>query len=41
VLENLAAVAERAGEPDHAAALRARAQRIRRRVLGHTHRSSP
>jgi tetratricopeptide (TPR) repeat protein len=41
VLDNLAAVAERAGEPDRAAALRARASRIRRRVLGHTHRSSP
>ena len=41
VLENLAGVAERAGEPGQAAALRARALRIRRRVLGHTHRSSP
>jgi hypothetical protein len=41
VLQNLAGVAERAGEPEQAAALRARAQRIRRRVLGHTHRSSP
>ena len=41
VLENLASVAERAGEPDQAAALRARASHIRRRVLGHTHRSSP
>ena len=41
VLQNLADVTERAGEPGQAAALRARAQRIRRRVLGHTHRSSP
>ena len=41
VLQNLAGVAERAGEPEQAAALRARAQRIRRTVLGHTHRSSP
>ena len=40
VLENLAGVAERAGDPEQAAALRARAQRIRRRVLGHTHRRS-
>jgi hypothetical protein len=40
VLQNLAGVAERAGEPEQAAALRARALRIRRRVLGHTHRSS-
>jgi hypothetical protein len=40
VLQNLAGVAERAGEPDQAAALRARALRIRRRVLGHTHRRS-
>jgi hypothetical protein len=38
VLENLAGVAERVGEPEQAAALRARAVRIRRRVLGHTHR---
>jgi hypothetical protein len=41
VLENLAGVADRAGEPEQAAALRARAQRIRRTVLGHTHRRSP
>jgi tetratricopeptide (TPR) repeat protein len=41
VLQNLAGVAERAGEPEQAAALRARALRIRRRVLGHTHPSSP
>ena len=41
VLQNLAGVAERAGEPEQAAALRTRARRIRRRVLGHTHRSSP
>ena len=41
VLQNLAGVAERAGEPEQAAALRARALRIRRTVLGHTHRSSP
>jgi tetratricopeptide (TPR) repeat protein len=41
VLQSLAGVAERAGEPEQAAALRARAQRIRRRVLGHTHWSSP
>jgi hypothetical protein len=40
VLQNLAGVAERAGEPEQAAALRARALRIRRRVLGHTHRTS-
>jgi hypothetical protein len=40
VLENLAGVAERAGEPEQAAALRARAQRIRRTVLGHTHQRS-
>ena len=38
VLQNLAGVAERAGEPEQAAALRARALRIKRRVLGHTHR---
>ena len=37
VLQNLAGVAERAGEPEQAAALRARARRIRRTVLGHTH----
>jgi hypothetical protein len=41
VLQNLAGVAERAGEPEQAAALRSRAERITRRVLGHTHRSSP
>ena len=41
VLQDLADVAERAGEPEQAAALRARAQRIRRTVLGHTHRRSP
>jgi hypothetical protein len=41
VLQNLAGVAERAGEPEQAAALRARARRIRRRVLGHTRRRSP
>jgi hypothetical protein len=41
VLENLAGVAERVGEPEQAAALRVRALRIRRRVLGHTHRRSP
>ena len=40
VLQNLAGVAERAGEPEQAAALRARALRIRRTVLGHTHRRS-
>lgn len=40
VLQNLAGFAERAGEPEQAAALRARALRIRRRVLGHTRRSS-
>jgi Tfp pilus assembly protein PilF len=40
VLENLAGVAERAGEPEQAAALRARALRITRRVLGHTYRTS-
>ena len=40
VLQNLAGVTERAGDPAKAAALRARAQRIRRRVLGHTHRKS-
>jgi hypothetical protein len=40
VLQNLAGVAERSGEPEQAAALRARALRIRRRVLGHTHRRS-
>jgi tetratricopeptide (TPR) repeat protein len=40
VLQNLAGVAERAGEPEQAAALRARALRIRHRVLGHTYRRS-
>jgi Tfp pilus assembly protein PilF len=40
VLENLAGVAERAGEPEQAAAVRVRALQIRRRVLGHTHRRS-
>jgi hypothetical protein len=40
VLQKLAGVAERAGEAERAAALRARALRIRRRVLGHTHRRS-
>jgi hypothetical protein len=40
VLEDLAGFAGRAGDPDEAAALRARAQRIRRAVLGHTRRSS-
>jgi hypothetical protein len=41
VLQNLADVAERAADPEQAAALRARAGRIRRTVLGHTHRSAP
>jgi tetratricopeptide (TPR) repeat protein len=40
VLQSLADVAERAGEPEQAAALRGRAQRIKRTVLGHTHRRS-
>ena len=40
VLEDLAEVVERVGEAEQAAALRARAQRIRRTVLGHTHRRS-
>ena len=40
VLQNLAGVAKRAGDPEQAAALRGRAPRIRRRVLGHTHRTS-
>ena len=40
VLQTLAELAERAGEPGQAAALQARAVRIRRRVLGHTHRRS-
>ena len=39
VLTELAAVAERAGERERAVSLRARAQRIRRRVLGHTRRA--
>ena len=41
VLQNLAGVAERAGEQEQAAELRARALRIRRRVLGDTRRRSP
>jgi Tetratricopeptide repeat len=40
VLQDLAGVTERAGEPERAAELRARALRIRRRVVGHTHRRS-
>ena len=40
VLENLAGAAERAGEREQAAAAGARALRIRRAVLGHTHRRS-
>jgi len=40
VLQSLAGVAERTGETEQAAMLRARAVRIRRRVLGHTHRTS-
>ena len=40
VLEDLAGVTERVGESEQADALRARALRIRRRVLGHTHRRS-
>jgi tetratricopeptide (TPR) repeat protein len=40
VLEDLAGAAERAGEPEQAAAACARALRIRRAVLGHTHRRS-
>jgi hypothetical protein len=40
VLIALAEVAGHAGEVERAAALRARAQRIRRRVTGHTHRTS-
>jgi hypothetical protein len=40
VLESLAGVAERAGESEAAAALRARARHIRRTVLGHTHQRS-
>ena len=41
VLLDLAGVAERAGELERASVLRARAQRIRRRVVGHTHGSAP
>jgi hypothetical protein len=40
VLQDLAGVSERAGKPEQAAALRARALGIRRRVLGHTRRRS-
>ena len=40
VLLDLAGVAEHAGEVERADALRARAQQIRRRVVGHTHRRS-
>ena len=40
VLQTLAELADRTGEPGQAAALRARASRIRRRVLGHTHQRS-
>ena len=40
VLLDLAGVAEHAGDIERAAALRARAQQIRRRVVGHTHRES-
>ena len=40
VLERLADVLERAGDPGQPVALRARAQHIRRKVLGHTHRRS-
>ena len=40
VLLDLAGVAEHAGETERADALRARAQQIRRRVVGHTHRRS-
>lgn len=41
VLQKLADVAERAGAPEQATEMRARALRIRRRVLGHTRRRSP
>jgi Tetratricopeptide repeat len=41
VLLDLAGVAEHAGELERACALRARAQRIRRRVVGHTLRRAP
>ena len=37
VLENLAEVVGRVGEAEQATVLRARAQHIRRTVLGHTH----
>ena len=40
VLEDLAGVIERVGEAEQAAALRARAQHIRRTVLGHTNQWS-
>jgi hypothetical protein len=40
VLLALAGVAEHAGEIERAEVLRARAQQIRRRVVGHTHRRS-
>lgn len=40
LLTALADVAEHAGEIGRAAELRARAQQIRRRVIGHTHRTS-
>jgi len=40
VLEDLAEVVERVGEAEQAAALRARVQHIRRKVLGHTHQRS-
>jgi tetratricopeptide (TPR) repeat protein len=40
VLLDLARVAEHSGEAVRAAELRARAQQIRRRVVGHTHRRS-
>ena len=40
VLLDLAGVAEHAGQGERAAALRERAQQIRRRVVGHTHRRS-
>jgi hypothetical protein len=41
VLLDLAGVAEHAGALERASALRARAQRIRRRVVGHTYRRAP
>ena len=40
MLLSLAGVTERAGEYEQAEALRARALRIRRTVLGHTHRTA-